>query len=310
MASSARIQEMIMECLSEGGARTVAELKAYVESQPDGSYTSGQFAGSLTTLVRNGSILRVERGSYKKNNRIDRGDDERAARHPAQNAPVYLLSNPCIENWCVIGTTEDRPLGEILNMLNGSAGLPQQYRCCAYYISTEPYRILEAVRRLIDENEIRPEDEEGTENHQDNTYEFIPLSPEKVYAYLRTVAVVRGEEERLSAYPLLTDRIPENPTAVIRPKRSNNSFRLIGIAEGTKIYFLHDSRIMAVVQDQKNHVTYEGKTYTVSGLAQKLLHERSGWSESIHVNGWRFFTKDGVTLSEMRDRIESDDEQE
>ena len=47
--------------------------------------------------------------------------------------------------------------------------------------------------------------------------------------------------------------------------------------------------------------------YSVTALAQKLLIERHGWSEDLHVNGWRYFTKNGFTLSDLRDRIENEE---
>jgi len=45
-------------------------------------------------------------------------------------------------------------------------------------------------------------------------------------------------------------------------------------------------------------------------LASKLLIEKFGWSESIHVNGRRFFTKDGITRSDLRDSIENSETDE
>ncbi len=33
-----------------------------------------------------------------------------------------------------------------------------------------------------------------------------------------------------------------------------------------------------------------------------------GWSENLHVNGWRYFTKDGMSLSDLRDSIENTEE--
>lgn len=49
-----------------------------------------------------------------------------------------------------------------------------------------------------------------------------------------------------------------------------------------------------------------GKDIT-SPVLQKILIEQYGWSDNIHVNGWRYFTKDGVTLSDLRDDLESAD---
>ena len=57
--------------------------------------------------------------------------------------------------------------------------------------------------------------------------------------------------------------------------------------------------------DEKNQIEYDGARYSVTGLARKILIEQYGWAKSLHVNGWRYFTKNGVTLSDMRDSIDS-----
>ena len=56
--------------------------------------------------------------------------------------------------------------------------------------------------------------------------------------------------------------------------------------------------------NDKNRVHYNGEEYTLTALAIKLLVEKHGWSENTHANGWRYFAKDGIALSEVRDQIE------
>lgn len=58
-------------------------------------------------------------------------------------------------------------------------------------------------------------------------------------------------------------------------------------------------------QVKKNQVEFDGEPYSVTALAIKILIEKYGWAENSHVNGWRYFTKDGVALSDLRNRIES-----
>lgn len=90
-------------------------------------------------------------------------------------------------------------------------------------------------------------------------------------------------------------------------RRSNNSFRLLNIAVGEEISFLYDETVTAKVMNNRNKVQYEGVEYSVTALACKLLIERHGWSENLHVNGWMYFTKDGKSLSDLRDSIENND---
>lgn len=94
----------------------------------------------------------------------------------------------------------------------------------------------------------------------------------------------------------------------MKTKRSNNSFRLLNIAVGEEIAFLYDETITAKVINDKNQIEYEGENYSVTALACKLLMERHGWSEKLHVNGWRYFTKDGIPLSDLQDSIENAEE--
>ena len=89
-------------------------------------------------------------------------------------------------------------------------------------------------------------------------------------------------------------------------KRSNSSFKFLNIAQGEEISFLYDDTITAKVVNDKNQIEYEGANYSVTALARRLLIERYGWSENLHVNGWRYFTKDGITLSDLRENIESE----
>lgn len=64
LASSATIQEMILKYLSDGQAHSVQEMKQYLGESAIDTYTEGQFSGSLTTLLRNGSIKKIDRGIY------------------------------------------------------------------------------------------------------------------------------------------------------------------------------------------------------------------------------------------------------
>lgn len=67
MATSAKIQESIVECLTDGLPHTVQEIKNYLDQVGINDYTEGQFAGSINTLLRNKSIKKVERAKYITN---------------------------------------------------------------------------------------------------------------------------------------------------------------------------------------------------------------------------------------------------
>lgn len=100
----------------------------------------------------------------------------------------------------------------------------------------------------------------------------------------------------------------EQEIAERRTRRSNNSFKLLNIDIGEEISFLYDDTITAKVMNTKNQIEYKGNTYSVTALARKLLIEKYDWSENLHVNGWLYFTEDGISLSDLRDSIENIEE--
>ncbi len=64
MPTSARIQEFLLDFLSDGVPHTVQEMKSRLDQSECVGYTEGQFAGSLNTLMRNKSIEKLDRALY------------------------------------------------------------------------------------------------------------------------------------------------------------------------------------------------------------------------------------------------------
>lgn len=64
MISSANIQRKIIDYLSDQEQHSVQEIKAFLRQSETGDYTEGQFAGSINTLLRNGTIYKIDRGIY------------------------------------------------------------------------------------------------------------------------------------------------------------------------------------------------------------------------------------------------------
>lgn len=137
--------------------------------------------------------------------------------------------------------------------------------------------------------------------------EFFKISPETAYGIFKDIAALRGDLDKLKLYTPTAVQSQEQEFADRRTKRVNNSFQLLQISVGEEIKFLYDDAIVAKVLDAKNHVEYDGARYSVTGLAAKILSEKYGWADNLHVNGWKYFTKDGITLSDMRSNIENED---
>lgn len=64
MTKSSMIQEKVLEYLQDEKKHTVQEIKRYLQESNIGNYSEGQFSGSINTLIRNGSIRKINRGVY------------------------------------------------------------------------------------------------------------------------------------------------------------------------------------------------------------------------------------------------------
>lgn len=105
MTISARIQERVLEYLGDQKNHSVQEIKNYLAGTHIGDYTEGQFAGSINTMVRNGSIKKIERGVYSINIRSDKmkqcfvvspiGEEGSAIRSNADKLFKYILKPVC-----------------------------------------------------------------------------------------------------------------------------------------------------------------------------------------------------------------------
>ena len=221
---------------------------------------------------------------------------------------VYILTNPCLDGWVKIGMTERNNIDKRLQELNAPTNIPLSYQCYATYEVDNPREVEKHIHSIIDRIDDSLHAREHLDNGRIREREFFKISPETAYGIFKDVAALRGDSEKLKPTKPTVDQSQELEIAETRAKRSNNSFKLLGIPVGEPLTFLYDETIVAIVQDAKNHVVYETESYTVTGLAKKILIEKYGWSDDLHVNGWGYFTKDSTTLSDLRDIIESDED--
>ena len=223
---------------------------------------------------------------------------------------VYILTNPCLDEWVKIGMTERNDIERRLQELNSPPNIPLSYRCYATYEVENPLEVERRIHSLIDRVDDSLHAREQLNNGRIREREFFKISPETAYGIFKDIAVLRGDTNKLKLYTPTLDQSQEQELAENRTKRSNNSFELLNINIGEEISFLYNDTIIAKVLNNKNQIEFDGVQYSVTGLARKILFERFGWSENLHVNGWRFFTKDGISLSDLRDNIENAIEEE
>ncbi|MDO4566235.1 MAG: GIY-YIG nuclease family protein [Oscillospiraceae bacterium] len=217
---------------------------------------------------------------------------------------VYILTNPCLDGWVKIGMTERNDIERRLQELNSPTNIPLSYRCYAVYEVDNPLEVERRIHSIIDRIDDSLHAREQLDNGRMREREFFKISPETAYGVFKDIAVLRNDLNNLKLYAPTLGQAQEQEIAESRNKRSNNSFRLLGIDVGEEITFLYDDSIIAKVLNEKNKIEYEGVSYSVTALAVKILTEKYGWAENLHVNGWRFFTKDGTTLSDLRSQIE------
>lgn len=218
---------------------------------------------------------------------------------------VYILTNPCLDGWVKIGMTERNDIERRLQELNTPTNIPLSFRCYAVYEVENPAAVEARIHSIIDRVDGSLHARELLDNGKIREREFFKISPETAYGIFKDIAVLRGDEDKLKLYTPTAGQAQEQEIAERRTKRSNCSFALLGIRVGEEINFLYDESIIAKVLDQKNQVEFEGEKYSVTGLARKILTKNYGWSSDLRVNGWRYFTKDNITLSDMRDNFEN-----
>ena len=107
MTTSSKIQEKIVEFLSDRQEHNVQDIKNYLSHCNINDYTEGQFAGSLKTMVRTGSINKVERGIYKIGRESDGmrkcfvvspiGEEGSNTRNNADKLFKYIIKPVCDE---------------------------------------------------------------------------------------------------------------------------------------------------------------------------------------------------------------------
>lgn len=217
---------------------------------------------------------------------------------------VYILTNPCLDGWVKIGMTEKNDVEQRLKELNQPTNLPLSYRCYATYEVDNPLMVEKSIHRLIDQVDGSLHARETLSNGKTREREFFRFSPETAFRIFQEVATLRGDTDQLKLYAPTQEEAQEEEIAEQKSRRGNNSFQLLKIKVGDKIRFLMDESIEVTVLSSINQVEYDGQEYSVSALASKLLIENHGWSVNRGVNGWLYFTKNGVTLSELRDRVE------
>lgn len=112
MITSARLQEIILDLLADMKSHSVQEMKNYLEQSGATEYSEGQFAGSINTLLRNKTIIKIDRAIYRLA-KESRGSD---------NMKYCFVVSPVGEEKSEIRANADKLLKHIINPVCQSCG--------------------------------------------------------------------------------------------------------------------------------------------------------------------------------------------
>lgn len=226
------------------------------------------------------------------------------------NGFVYIFTNPCLEGWVKIGMTERSQINDRLKELNAPPNMPLSFRCYATYEVENPEIVEKNIHKIIDQIDGSLHARERLDNGRIREREFFKISPEKAYSIFTYIAALRNDQDKLKlSFPTEGD-IEEQNIADEKKKKPNTTFSMLGINPGDEIHFIHDQSIVAKVINEKNQIEIKGEISSVSDMASKLLAKLQNKSEKVSVNGWKYFTKDGDILFDLRDRIDNENSED
>ena len=204
---------------------------------------------------------------------------------------IYILVNPAFPVLVKIGYAND--VLKRLKTLNRNSGLPDPFHCYAIYKVKKRLEDLK-LHSLIDSLD-------SSLRHSQNR-EFYEMDHHKAYDILSAIAQINGDEEKLiinpfsDAYFSQQDNLSSASLNSDLNKKDKLTFGALAIPIGSTLVFVKDQSISCITKDDKNKVEYQGVTYTISGLAKKLLNVAS-------IQGGKYFMYNGEVLTDIRERL-------
>lgn len=187
---------------------------------------------------------------------------------------VYLFTNPAMPDWVKVGRTNCIP--RRLADLYSRTAVPLPFECRAYLKvpADKVSRVEQSLHKLL-----------GIDYSQEK--EFFRTSPDVVLRFFEGLAVVDPDFSFVEH--------PDVETKEEKKKAQATSFGMLGVPVGARLVLSRDSSVVCEVVDDKNQVSFGGKTYAISALACEKL----GYS----VNGFAVFMYEDETLWDRRLRL-------
>lgn len=223
---------------------------------------------------------------------------------------VYILTNPSLDGWVKIGMSTRNNIDERLADLNSPANIPLSYRAYAVYEVENPKEVEKHIHNLFDIIDESLHARETLSSGRIREREFFRISPERAFAVFRIVSLLRKDESSLKLITPNAEQIEEEQIAEQTSRRPPFKFSMINMPVGTELHFIHDDSCICITKDLNNKIEFEENEYSLSALATKLLVDKCGRSGDYTVQGPKYFTHQGQTLSDLRkiqERVEVDE---
>ena len=214
---------------------------------------------------------------------------------------IYILTNPSFPDYVKIGYADH--VEARVRQLNRTECTPFAFRVYATYEVSE--RLADKdLHRVIDRLNPGLRSSELCQGRL-RVREFYAMRPEEAYEILEALALIHGCPERLHLVQASEKELGEEEQALRMAegkglRRARFSFALCGIEPGEVVEFWYTYRkpsgILCPVLDDC-HVEYEGKVWSLSGLARRLTG-----AERV-LSGPSYFKYEGEWLNDRRDRL-------
>ena len=221
---------------------------------------------------------------------------------------IYILTNPSFPEYVKIGYAAD--VKQRLEELNRSSAVPFAFRIYATY-EVDSALSDKKLHTILDKlnPELRSQEEiDGKKRIR----EFYAMTPEDAYAILEAIAEINNYTHRLKKWKATAAEQRDENTAqenreAHQERLSPFAFSKCKLGVGEQVEFCcagneHSGEICTVADDK--HVAYNGKTWTLTGLATLFL----GKSSSAGVPGPKYFKYRGEWLTDLRSRMEGREE--
>lgn len=197
---------------------------------------------------------------------------------------VYILTNEAMPGLVKIGFTSN--LEDRLRELSSATNIPLPFECFFAAEVDDNKKLERILHQIFSENRVNPK------------REFFRVDPEKVF-----LAISIGEYKKIDIGDSSLERDDADALRRAKARRKNIKLAALGINPGMELTFSRDPGITAKVVNG-NKVDFNGETMSLSQAAIQAL--KSSGTNVFTANGSYYWTYDGESLLERRDRMEAE----